>query len=135
MVQATDAAEKVQLVVREADPDVIGMHGNPTGASPGCGCRATRKLSRQHTEGNSLRLLGSARVDGRKQVGTLDAVLRLSALHIQNRDAQVAIVGKRQRDQLLKLRIGKELAPADVGGGGALRLCRLGSAGTGAGGR
>ena len=72
-------------------------------------------------------MLDSARLDGREQLSALDTVLRLSALHIQSRDAQVAIAGKRQFDQLLKLRIGKELAPADVGGGRRTPLCRLGA--------
>ena len=42
MAQATDAAEEVQLVIREADADVIGVRGNPAGralALTGCGSR------------------------------------------------------------------------------------------------
>ncbi len=56
-----------------------------------------------------------AGIDGGKQVRALDAVLRLGLFDIQAGQAQVAVIGQRQRLQLCQAAVGKELLPFDIG--------------------
>ena len=61
-------------------------------------------------------LLADARgIDGRHEIGALDAVLRARRLHVERGDAQVAIVEQCVADEILQLGIGKEFLPADFG--------------------
>ena len=66
----------------------------------------------------------AAGVDGRHQIGALDAVLRARRFDVQRGDAQVAIVGERPRDESLQLGVGEEFLPADFcGRDGRRRRC------------
>ena len=57
-------------------------------------------------------------VDRRHAIRPLHAVQLARPLHVQHGDAQVAVAGESARDELLEPRVGEEVAPADVAGGG-----------------
>ncbi len=65
--------------------------------------------------GNPLEVGIGIGIDLRKKLGALDLVLGPGPLDIEGGNAQVAVVLQRQGDQLLQLRIDKELLPGDVG--------------------
>ena len=65
--------------------------------------------------GNPLEVGAGVGIDLREQIGALDLVLGPGPLDVQGGDPQVAVVVQRQGDQLLQLRIDKELLPGDVG--------------------
>src|ERR1700730_9913856 len=117
MVEAADATEEIHFVAGEANSYIIETEDAP--ASPG-GQRGTRVGAprtgcAKHSGWKPLHLFDGAGRNGRKQVGALDAVSLLGRFYVQRRHTQVAVIDERQRDQLFKLRIRKELAPAYVG--------------------
>jgi hypothetical protein len=66
-------------------------------------------------------VLAAGRVHAGHERGALDAVLRARLLDIERRDAQVAVVGQRQRDHFAQTLVGKVVAPGDVRGGLGVR--------------
>jgi hypothetical protein len=112
--QAAHAPEKVDLEVRSDRRGIEVAHA-PAGSGGRAGGAETRggvtAGARKRRTGGHLR----------KEAGALDAVERAGALDGKHRHAQVTIVAQRAGDQLLELRIGKKIAPADVRDGGVRR--------------
>jgi hypothetical protein len=59
---------------------------------------------------------GDRRIHGRQRIGAADLVLGARLFDVEDRHAQVAVVGQRQFDQLLQARIGEEALPGDLRG-------------------
>src|SRR6185369_2807407 len=96
----------------------------------GCGAGAAARGA----TGGASRCSGTARSahhagDVRILVGAADVVLCAGLLDVQDRHAQVAIVGQRCRDQLRQARIAEELLPAQLGGRRSRRRGRVGPVG------
>jgi len=104
IAQVPDAAEEVELPGADARVDVVELRG-------------LRLPAARQDAGDPLLGEGRAGVHRRQQLDALDAVQGLRPLDVQGRHAQVAVVGKRQADDLPQLVVGEELLPRDVGGG------------------
>src|SRR6516165_10182518 len=84
---------------------------------------AVREIGR-----DTLALHGRRGVDHGEEIGAVRSILRLRLLHIEDGDAQVAIILQAQGNEGLQGGIAEKLVPAHIRGGGA------GSRGTGTGG-
>jgi hypothetical protein len=100
MAQAAHAAEQIQLE---------GRRGQAGGIDP-----RQLALARGRNRGRQALVVGrAAGVDGRHEIGALDAILRAGRFDVQRGDAQIAVVGEGARDEPLQLGVGKEFLPAD----------------------
>src|ERR1039458_7233295 len=106
--QTADAAEEIELVSAESEADAVDMTDHARA------CR--RKVGRR-----KRRTVAGTSVDMREQQGAFDLILRLSLFDSQCRNAQVAVIGKRQVDQLPQLGVNHKVAP--IGTGFALPGC------------
>ena len=111
VAQAADTAPEVQLpggrhagnIVSPAD--VGGLRGAEFGRNALGGAARGKAQIRQH-------------------FGALNAVQRLRRFDVERGPAQVPVVVQRDCDQLLQQRIAEKIPPADVCGGGLVRLFR-----------
>jgi hypothetical protein len=109
--EAADAPEKIQLVGAEA-----GIHAVRAAGARIAGGRQVARHPLAHPV--------TLHADRGKQVGALNAVLRLVGLDVQRRDTQVAVADQGFLHQPLQRRVAEELPPALLGGGHVGRLRR-----------
>ncbi len=98
LAETGDATKQIQLVRTDSQVDVI-LAGNT-------GLTGLRLSARQ-----SLPCSAGVGANRRKQVSSLDSILRPVRLNVQCRDLQVAVIDQGSLNQSLQRRIAEKLAP------------------------